>query len=181
MSPRAPYPAIDTSAFLALSGLGLLDILPRLWPALAVTFAVRTELTVDHPNDVPDPATLSWVVAERPLPHPAVVAWGKLGKGEASVLSLALHRDDVLAIVDEKRGKKAGLALGLGPRLTGTLGILLRAKAAGLVAAVAPYVQKLEDLEPHFHMGPELMQSVLEQAGEGDAVISLNPRKPRRL
>ncbi len=58
MSPRAPYPAIDTSAFLALSGLGLLDILPRLWPALAVTFAVRTELTVDHPNDVPDPATL---------------------------------------------------------------------------------------------------------------------------
>jgi predicted nucleic acid-binding protein len=49
--------------------------------------------------------------------------------------------------------------------VTGTLGLLLLAKARGHVARVAPALDALSD--QGFHMSGDLRRAVLEQAGEG--------------
>src|SRR5256885_2278103 len=69
-----------------------------------------------------------------------------LDPGEAMVLALALARraagDDVEVALDEKKGRRAAETLGL--PLVGTAGLLLRAKADGRIAAVAPVLEELE-------------------------------------
>jgi predicted nucleic acid-binding protein len=49
-------------------------------------------------------------------------------------------------------------------RLTGTLGVLLQAKQAGLLPAVSPILDRLQELR--FRMDPETRQAVLRLAGE---------------
>ena len=48
--------------------------------------------------------------------------------------------------------------------LTGTLGVLLKAKETGLLPAVAPVLERLEHLR--FRLDPETRQAVLRLAGE---------------
>ena len=80
--------------------------------------AVRGELTVEHRNAVPDPATLPWVDVVAVLPSP-VLARDVIGDGERAVLSLALHEPNVLVVLDERRGRKVAKRLGL--KRTGVL------------------------------------------------------------
>jgi uncharacterized protein len=48
--------------------------------------------------------------------------------------------------------------------LTGTLGVVLKAKETGLLPAVAPVLDRLQTLR--FRMDPETRQAVLRLAGE---------------
>jgi predicted nucleic acid-binding protein len=52
----------------------------------------------------------------------------------------------------------------LGLTVTGTLGVLLRAKTEGHLPAVSPVVDKLEQLG--FRLAPETRAGVLRLAGE---------------
>jgi predicted nucleic acid-binding protein len=56
------------------------------------------------------------------------------------------------------------LAETLGLRLTGTLGLLLDAKRAGLILAVGPFLSRLQAL--HFRVAPHTRAAVLKLAGE---------------
>jgi predicted nucleic acid-binding protein len=56
------------------------------------------------------------------------------------------------------------LAETLGLRLTGTLGLLLDAKSAGLIPAVGPFLSRLQAL--HFRVAPHTRAAVLKLAGE---------------
>jgi predicted nucleic acid-binding protein len=67
-----------------------------------------------------------------------------------------------MAGMDDSRARQLAEAMGL--RVTGTLGILLRAKQAGLISAVEPL---LDDITAQgFHLDPELHRDVLRLAGE---------------
>ncbi len=54
------------------------------------------------------------------------------------MIELALQRGISLVAIDEVRGRRAATAAGL--VVTGSLGLLGRAKTSGLIPAVAPYV-----------------------------------------
>jgi hypothetical protein len=83
--------------------------------------------------------------------------------GEAAALSLAveIHADAVL--IDERRGHEVALQLGLHP--IGLLGILLRAKAVGIVAQIAPVIEMLER-DAGFWISEKLRADILRLAGE---------------
>ena len=51
-----------------------------------------------------------------------------------------------------------------GFRLTGTAGVLLRAKQQGFVTALKPVIEKLLDLD--FRLKPDLITAILELSGE---------------
>jgi predicted nucleic acid-binding protein len=65
-----------------------------------------------------------------------------LDRGEAGILALAQELDADLVIVDERLGRRHAKRLGL--TLTGTLGVLLRAKAQGYLAKVRPWIDQLQ-------------------------------------
>ena len=87
----------------------------------------------------------------------------ELDQGETDALALAfeMHADAVL--IDETAGRKAAIELGLIP--VGVLGILVRAKRDGQLAAVAPVVDALLT-HAQFRAAPELLREVLRMAGE---------------
>jgi len=96
------------------------------------------------------------------LPASLVSATG-LDPGERAALALAveIHADAVL--LDERRGREAAIQLGL--RTIGLLGVLLQAKAAGLVPRVGSILDDLQR-EAGFWVGEALRAQVLRLAGE---------------
>ena len=93
----------------------------------------------------------------------AVRAATGLDSGEAAALSLAveIHADAVL--IDERRGYEVAIQLGL--RTIGILGILLRAKSAGFLPTVKPVLDALQR-DAGFWLSEVLRKQVLTMAGE---------------
>ena len=85
-----------------------------------------------------------------------------LGRGEREVLLLALQTPDSLALLDDAMARRQARVLGI--NFTGTLGVLLRAKQAGLLSEIAPVVEELDRLE--FRLDTKTRAAVLKLAGE---------------
>lgn len=97
------------------------------------------------------------------LSHPRhALAYAGLHRGEAEVLALAEETNARLVVLDERKARRYAERLGL--PLTGTLGILLDAKSAGLVASVSDCVSQL--LGAGLFFSPDLVRRALEIAGE---------------
>lgn len=154
----------DTSPFQYLHQLELLHLLPALAGQIIVPPAVVDELAVGRARGValPDVEVLDWIRIRRPIATSALPLINDLGGGEASVLALALEAEDAVVILDDGPARYVAETLGL--KLTGTLGILLQAKRAGLIPATAPLLEQLEALR--FRLAPHTRDAVLKLAGE---------------
>lgn len=86
----------------------------------------------------------------------------KLHDGEVEVMILAQEIKADLVIIDDNAARKTAVYLGL--PLTGTVGVLLRAKAEGLVPKVMPIVDNME--QNGLYYGPQLKEWVRNQAKE---------------
>jgi hypothetical protein len=100
-------------------------------------------------------------VLELPSPlHP--IASASLDDGEAAVIQLALEHEIAIVCIDDRKGRRAARAVGLS--VTGSLGLLARAKVIGLVPAVRPLVDRITAEGAYFH--PDLVRRVLADLGE---------------
>lgn len=155
----------NTSPLQYLHQLGLLDLLPRMVGHVTVPQAVADELGAGRAlgHDVPDVASLNWVSIRTPAPSQQA-APPDLGQGEADVLRLALElpAGEAVVILDDARAREAAGRLGL--KFTGTLGVLLDAKRAGLIVAVEPHLDRLDALG--FRLARHTRAAVLKLAGE---------------
>ena len=86
----------------------------------------------------------------------------KLHAGEVEVMILAQEKKADLVLLDDNAAKKTAKYLGL--PVTGTLGLLLRAKREGYIDAVVPVMDALE--KDGFFIRDSVRQMVTEQAGE---------------
>ena len=154
----------NTSPLQYLHQLGLLYILPALVGRVTVPPAVVVELVQGRAGgyDLPDPASLEWVSVVQPHSTPALPLVVTLGPGEAEVLALALESPGRIVVLDDGLARQMAETLGL--PLTGTLGLLLDAKRAGLVPAVKPLLEQLHTLR--FRLARSTRAAVLQLAGE---------------
>jgi len=159
-----PEVICNTSPLQYLHQLGLLHILPALAGEVVVPVAVEEELAIGRKAGVSlaDPKTLSWVSLRRPQSQPALPLIHDLGPGETEVLMLALEASDPIVILDDALARRCAETLRL--RLTGTVGLLLDAKRAGLIERVAPCRDRLQALR--FRLSPQTRAAVLRLAGE---------------
>jgi predicted nucleic acid-binding protein len=147
----------DTSPLIALHQIGQLSLLKSLFTDVQIPSAVAQETAPTLP------VLPSWIVTrELTQPIGSDILRASLGRGESEALGLALELKAKLVIVDDRPARR--LALGLGIPVVGTVGILLRAKAIGVVASVRPLIDKL--LEVGFHLSPAIREKVLTDAGE---------------
>ena len=126
--------------------------------------AVAEELAAGRSLGVPlpDPANLDWVRIAEPSDVRLLAMVADLGAGERASLALALATPDALVILDDLLARRHADALGI--RYTGTLGVLLRAKASGLIPAVGPVLTALATCG--FRLSPDTRDAVLRRAGE---------------
>ena len=85
-----------------------------------------------------------------------------LGGGEKEVLALGMQIPGAVVILDERLARLHAQALKL--TFTGTLGILLRAKAEGRLSQIEPVLAHLDRLG--FRLSAKTRTAVLKLAGE---------------
>lgn len=86
----------------------------------------------------------------------------RLHDGEVEVMILAQELSADLVVIDDNAAKRTAKYLGL--IVTGTLGVLLKAKQQGIVDKVHPLVSEMK--RNGFYISSTLESIVLEQAGE---------------
>lgn len=82
-----------------------------------------------------------------------------LDKGEASAISLAFEFEKVLLILDDLKGRKEAVRLGF--RITGTLGVLVRARSMGIIPELRPHIEKL--LASGFRISAQVLELLLSE------------------
>ena len=88
----------------------------------------------------------------------------QLDVGEAEAIALALSEEDSLVILDDKKAR--GVALDLGLSITGTIGVLIKAKRQGILSDLSEVIEELESV--HFRLSPALKEEALRMAKEGE-------------
>lgn len=160
-----PEVIANTSPIQYLFQLGLLDLLPELYGEVLVPEGVVRELRsgVDRGVSLPNLDSLSWLRIRVARSAPVLILAAGMGAGEREVLALALETEDPLVILDDSLARRFAQRLSL--PLSGTLGLLLKAKQRGRIESVQPYLDRLESLR--FRLDPSTRRSVLALAQEG--------------
>ena len=157
-----PEVIANTSPLQYLFQLDLLDFLPQLYGAVLVPEGVVRELR--HGTrlgiSLPDLESLSWLRTCKSAPVLPLAAG--LGIGEREVLALAMEVDSPLVILDDALARRFAQRLSI--PVTGTLGLLLKAKQQRRIERIGHYLDRLEALG--FRLDASTRAGVLELANE---------------
>ncbi len=154
----------NTSPLQYLHQLGALHVLPALAKRITVPASVEEELGVGLRLglSLPDLGSLHWITVRRPSSSIALPLVTDLGPGEREVLALALETPDSVCVLDDALARQVAKTLQL--RVTGTLGVLIDARRAGIISSVRPLLDRLHGLG--FPLSAHTRTAVLELAGE---------------
>ena len=150
----------DTSPLMKRVGVELLDLLPRLYERVLVPEQVLVEYQVGAQPLDPDRTTFPWVQIRRVAIDPAVL--DELDLGEAAAIALAEVQPARAVLMDDRAGRRVARARGL--TVVGTLAVLLRAKAAGLIPAVGPIMDRM--IAQGRYISPTVRAQILAAADE---------------
>lgn len=149
---------VNTAPIISLSLVRRLDFLRDLYQEVLIPPAVRQEALRGGAREigVSDLQRADWI-RTAPLQDPRRAdLLSDLDRGEAEVLALAQESNADLVVIDERLGRRHARRLGI--NLTGTLGVLLRAKKQGLVSEIRPLVERIH------RGGIYLSQRLIEEA-----------------
>jgi predicted nucleic acid-binding protein len=153
--------AVNTGPLVALAACGSLELLSTLHTHVLVPRAVADEYGRGGAGSLAAPLPGAFEVCELSSGIPLVLTT-HLDVGEASAIALALERRLGLVVIDERRGRLIAREAGL--RVTGSLGVLLRAKRESLIPDVRSRIRQM--IEHGIWMADALVSAVLREAGE---------------
>ena len=144
----------DTSCLILFEKIDELDLLKKLFGIITITSEVAEEFGQELPF---------WFKIEQPQnKNYQILIEASIGKGEASAIALAIELDDCLLIIDDLKGRKFAQQLGL--KITGTIGVIIEAKLAGIISSVKPVILKIK--ATNFRITKQLELLILKKAGE---------------
>ena len=95
------------------------------------------------------------------VPPANILSWD-LGAGETQVISHAVVHSTDRVVIDDLEARRCAQAMGLA--IIGTLGIVGRAKVAGVIDRAGPVIQRLR--ETGLYASDEIVQQLLREVGE---------------
>ncbi len=144
----------DTSCFIVLDKINRLDILRNIYDHVFTTPEVVKEFGKSLPE---------WIVISKVANTKFQISLESLlGKGESSAIALACEIKNSILLIDEKKGRKIALENGI--VVTGTLGVILKAKQSGNIPLILPLLEELKTIG--FYIGKEIETRLLIDAGE---------------
>lgn len=159
-----PVVICNTSPIQYLYQADFLELLPALAGQVHVPEAVVAELKEGRRRNVLLPALedLSWLIVRPVRDRTLLPLVTHLGDGEKEVLALGLETQNALLLLDDRDARRYAQTLEL--EISGTLGLLLRAKERGILDAVRPVLDRLQALG--FRLNVRTREMVLKRAGE---------------
>ena len=159
-----PVVICNTSPIQYLYQADMMELLPALTGQVYVPEAVVAELEEGRRRNVllPTLEDLSWLIVRPVRDQTLLPLVTHLGDGEKEVLALGLETQDALLLLDDRDARRYAQTLEL--EISGTLGLLLRAKERGILDAVRPVLDRLQALQ--FRLNARTRQMVLKRAGE---------------
>lgn len=155
----------NTSSLIHLAKIGRLDLLKHLFNETIVPEAVYRESVVEGGNrkDAVKISEAEWIKVQKikddKLKRALMI---DLDEGEAEAIVLALEEHADLIILDDYEGRIVARTLGL--KVTGTIGILIKAKREGMIQSLKNEIDKL--MRTGFWMNKKLYKRILEESGE---------------
>lgn len=161
---REPFVIADSGPLIALARIGQLDLLPTLCERIIIPVGVWEEVTVTDPEAPGAEAvrSVTWLEVQT-APAPLVSALSILvDRGEAEAIALAQTVEHSLLVADDARARRVAERLGI--RRIGTVGLLRRAKQAGLIGLLHPQLEALQ--KNGIYIREALIKAVLREVGE---------------
>lgn len=155
---------VNSTPLIVLCKIKRLDILQKLYGSIVIPRAVFSEVTAKEDSACRQVSEKDWIRVECIADQSDKKMYkAKLHDGEVEVMILAQEQPKAdLIIIDDNAAKKTAKYLGL--TVTGTLGVLLKAKQAGVIERVAPVIAEMK--QRGFYISSELERIVLEQVDE---------------
>ncbi len=155
---------VNASPLIFLARGGHLDLLRIMGSPLLIPRPVADEIA--HRGDS-DPTVRAlannvWLTVVESTKVPEHVAGWALGPGETSVIAVAIENPGLVAVIDDLAGRKCASASGV--PVIGTLGIVLRARRQGLIAAARPVLEDL--VGGGMYLGRDVLDRSLALVGE---------------
>jgi len=143
---------LDSTCLIGLDNIGHLDLAEALLSPAFLPPEVTREVGIVIP----------WTTVVAPSDKALVASLQLMvDAGEAEAIALALEKR-VRVILDDRKARSVASRLGV--PVTGTVGLLLKAKQTGLVTAIKPLLAALNSNQ--FHISRELIAEALRLAGE---------------
>ena len=160
-----PRVIVNSTPLIVLSNINHLSLLQKLYKDIYIPQAVFDEVTAKSDSACQQiKNNLDWIhVCKIKNENEKKMYRAKLHAGEVEVMILAQEdeKEDLL-IIDDNSAKKTAKFLGL--KVTGSLGILLKAKKEALISEVTPLLNEL--MQNRFYITPQILDLVKKEAGE---------------
>ncbi len=153
----------NTTPIISLLKINQLSLLKELYEELIVPHAVWREIEAGKDSEFyADLSVLSWIDIQSIKNDSALDYLTDLDRGEAEVIILGRELKADLVIIDESLGRQYARHFNL--PLTGTLGVLLRAKKENLIPKIRPLVEELR--RKNVWISEHVFRNVLQLAYE---------------
>ena len=155
---------INATPIIALALLDQLALLQPLYGTVLIPPAVQAEVLAGGTRliGVTELQHAPWIKLTALQDPRRADLLSDLDRGEAEVIALAQELNANLVIIDERLARRHAKRLGL--TLTGTLGVLLKAKQNKLIPAIEPLIQTL--LQNGIRLGDDVIAEALKLAEE---------------
>lgn len=152
----------NTTPFIALASIGQLELLPQLFGKVHVAESVIDECAEGGRILVPDLSSMDWVIPVADEATSLLPVLFELDRGEKQTIVLARKYGAARVIIDERLGRRVAEYLGLS--VTGTLGVLAKAKSIGLIPSFQEAAQAMRQQGIHYNAG--LITRLAQHLGE---------------
>ena len=153
---------VNTTPLIALAEIGELHLLKDLYGEIYIPDAVFEEIKSEPAYSEVRVAS-EWIkqVSVSPAGNTDMLS-SRLHTGEVEVIQYARESDADLVILDDQLARRTAKYLGL--TITGTLGVIIKAKEKGYVQSVKPIMDKL--IQNGLYISPKVQEDVLKLSDE---------------
>ena len=153
----------NTTPIISLLKIDKLEIFKDLYGEIIIPEEVFNEIEAGkHKEFYKDLTKIKWIKIKKIKDNDALSYFLDLDKGEAEAIVLAKEQKADLIILDESLGRFHAKHTGL--KVTGTIGLLLKAKQQGLIPEIKPLLLELKSKNVWF--GANFLANVLKFADE---------------
>lgn len=144
----------DTSCFIVLTKVDELELLREVYGRVTTTVDIAIEFGEVLP---------SWVIVKNVIDSDKQQALERqIDQGEASATALALELPNSTVVLDDYKARKVAKSLGVS--VTGTIGIIMRAKSKGIIPLIKPILEKIKGTD--FRLSEEIERQALKEVDE---------------